>query len=79
MRPEIEQFAEEMEEFMQKHGAEKGDSWKLMPLHDLVNGLLREVDEFHYAESNYDAMKECVDIANFCMMLWHRYKQEASK
>lgn len=77
MMQEIIEFGEKMEETMKKNENKKGDSYKIIPLHELENGLLHEVEEWRYSENIYDAMQECIDIANYCMMLFHRYKQEA--
>ena len=76
VRKEIKEFAEEMERVMQEHDAEKGDSWKKRPSYFLIKVLLGKVEEFHYTESNYKAREEVVDIANYCMMLFHRYKED---
>jgi len=81
-RREIQEFAEAMEEVMQKHDAEKGDSWKSMPLHTLEHLLLSEVREWnasrlrHIDGENHPKEKEVIDIANIAMMLWHRYRKE---
>ena len=78
MRPEVEQFAEEMEEVMQKHDAEKGDSWKSMPIKDLEEILEGVIEDYRYAGDYWEEMEELIDIANVAMMLWHRYKQEVN-
>jgi len=81
MRKEIKEFAEEMERVMQEHDAKKGDSWKEMSLHTLEHLLMNEVKEWnasrlgHIDGGNHSKEKELVDIANICMMLWHRYKR----
>ena len=82
MRKKIKDFAEAMEEVMQKHDAEKRNSWKSMQLHTLEHLLLSEVREWnanrlgHIDGVNHPKEKEVIDIANIAMMLWYRYKNE---
>jgi len=79
MRPEIEQFAEEMEKVMLRHDAEKGDSWKELPIEHLEAGLNNEVDELNLSSDYWGEMQECIDIANYAMMLFHRCRREVEK
>jgi len=68
IRPEILRFADIMEVVMSKNDSEKGDSWKRLPHDELQAMLLKEVEE-----SNVDnaKIKEWIDIANFCMMIYN--------
>lgn len=77
LRPEIIEFAKEMERVMQKHDKSKGDSWKRMEILDLENMLLEEFEEqkLGFAMSG-KSDNENIDIANFCMMLWQRTKKK---
>ena len=73
MREEIEEFAEEMEKVMQKHDRYKKDSWKTCKLDYLEKKLVEEYKEWKDGTKGIPAMDELVDIANVCMMLYHRY------
>jgi predicted house-cleaning noncanonical NTP pyrophosphatase (MazG superfamily) len=66
MRDEIKEFTEEMERIMSKHDEKKGDSWKVMTIYQLENKLEEEYIEYMGKED------ELVDLANICMMLYHR-------
>lgn len=79
-REELIDFADAMERELQRHDPTKGDSWKTMGL-----GVLTEIMQQTYskwtdswASTNGGDTKierdELVDMANLCMMLWHRVK-----
>jgi len=68
MRPEIELFAQAMENTMKKHDKKKGDSWKTEDVDWLRAKLVEEFEEYF---DTFDK-KELVDIANMCMMLYNR-------
>lgn len=68
MRKEILEFAEKMEEKMQKHDAEKGDSWKVLHPSFLEVELDRVIREYR----NTEKPDKLISIANFCMMLYRR-------
>ena len=68
MRPEIELFAQAMENTMKKHDKKKGDSWKTCDILFLEDKLIKEVEEYLDSRDK----KELVDIANMCMMLYNR-------
>ncbi len=76
LRPEVLGFAQEMEKTLRANDAEKGDSWKTMPMYKLHECLNNEADEYWAAETEEDSAKECVDSANILMMLYHRHKGE---
>lgn len=74
IRPEIMEFAQEMELVMRKHDTEKGDSWKNIHVDYLKLKLQEE-----YGEASVDTNKdplEYVDLANVSMMIYHRYKHK---
>lgn len=74
MRKEVIEFAEEMERVLQKHDTKKGDSWKALPLYSLQKKLMEEYKEAIGRETP----SEFVDVANVCLMLWHRTKTSTS-
>lgn len=72
IRPEIAEFAQDMELVMRKHDKLKMDTWKTMHVDYLKLKLQEE-----YAEATISENKEhleYVDMANVAMMLYHRYK-----
>ena len=73
MREEIKEFAEEMEKVMQKHDRYKKDSWKTCNLEYLEKKLVEEYKEWKDGNVLCPLKNEVVDIANVCMMLFHRY------
>jgi len=79
MRPEVIEFAEEMEGVLKENDF-KG-SWMDIPIQYLEFRLVEEVGEyFHFAAEraevgimdNKKAKKELIDIANFCLMVHSR-------
>ena len=73
MRSEVEKFAEAMEEVLQKHDPDKGDSWVELPLPYLENKLVEEIGELRDAIGINVRKHEMLDVANIMMMLWNRY------
>ena len=69
MRKELEQFAKAMELKLCEKDPEYGDSWKTMPVGELLDRLRMEIEEFHF---NPEDKSELIDIANVCMMIWYR-------
>jgi hypothetical protein len=81
LREEIKEFAEEMERIMKENDEDKGDSWRDCSVEFLINKLWEEIEEFKHIVSPHiiyekDNLpeKELTDIANVCMMLFHRLK-----
>ena len=69
------QFILAMEDKLNKKQDEYGDSWKKMPLPELVQRLRDEYKEFHpLGTTGKPEMEELIDIANICMMLYARIK-----
>jgi len=79
IRKEIMEFAKEMERIMQQNDSKKGDSWKHMNIVALEIKLDEEIAEWkevrHKLQNIDKKMKELIDMANVCMMLWHRLKE----
>jgi NTP pyrophosphatase (non-canonical NTP hydrolase) len=77
IRPEILQFAQQMELIMRKHDGNKGDSWKTCNVKFLISKLDEEYYEFfretaHKSGISESCAGELVDVANVAMMLWNR-------
>lgn len=78
-RPEVQQFALDMERVLQMNEHKGG--WQSCPPAYLFRRLLEEVAEV--AEwvtqqgglDSLDFRHECVDVANFAMMLWDNSKR----
>jgi hypothetical protein len=83
MDENIESFAKEMDKVYSFHKPKKGESWKDCTIKFLQDKLVEEHLEWLKASSgeltglnDKDlSAKELVDIANVCMMLYHRLKQ----
>lgn len=76
IRPEILEFAYAMEEVMEKHDKEKGESWKNIPIDYLKLKLQEEYGEAAQAVQGDE--NELVDIGNVAMMIFHRYKHKVN-
>ena len=74
MREEIKEFAEEMERVMKEHDRYKKDSWKTCNLGYLEKKLVEEYKEWKDGTVLLPAKVEVIDVANICMMLFHRYR-----
>ena len=83
LRDEILEFACAMEDKMAVHDAERGDNWKGMGYDFLLNRLEHEEVEYWISLGNPDFRfgdpDELLDIANFCMMLYHRLNNGGDK
>lgn len=80
MRKEIELFAEAMEEIMQKHDPSEGDSWREMSVDEIIQCAWEHENIIGEAfiEPKLDiglVKHECVDIANFYMMLFNKLSE----
>lgn len=68
LRSELREFADAMEVILRQYDRGKGNSWQTLPLVLLDDKLTEE-----YAECVLKPnLKEYVDLANICMMLWYR-------
>lgn len=73
LREEIALFAIEMEKKMSKRDPERGNDWRYEKIKYFRKRLDDEVDELDDAIKNKtpeEAMDECLDVANFAMMLY---------
>lgn len=75
LRPPVAAFAAAMEEKLSVHDEERGrHGWDDMTTSEILHRLLDEVDELSAANkscwSKLPMMGECVDVANFAMMLY---------
>ena len=77
LRKDVREFAEAMEKTLQKHDPKKGDSWKTLSTHYLWQCLNQEWNEVNTTNLN-NGNREFVDLANVCMMLYHRKKEVKS-
>ena len=64
-------FIEEMRKVLKQHNPTKGNSWREMPEHELIENLMQEVHEF---EIKNDPDHELIDIANSAYLLWAKRK-----
>ena len=71
IRKEIMEFAEVMEKVMRVNDKKKGDSWKTLSLGYLEDKMGEQWDEWFPNPSK----AKTVDVANYCMMLFHRYDE----
>jgi len=67
-----EMFVEAMNEKLKKKQREYGDSWRRMPLNELIIRFRQEVGEFLLDQGNKN---ECVDVANMAMFLYIRLRE----
>ena len=67
----FDSFIEEMRKVLKAHNPEKGNSWRELSEHELVDNLLEEVHEF---EIKNDPDHELIDIANSAYLLWAKRK-----
>lgn len=77
MRPSLKLFADDMERKLQKNDHKTG--WLTLPVEALLRKLEIELEELKVAvqfEGDVDAMDECVDVANFAMMLYDRIRMD---
>lgn len=81
MRNEIKEFAMSMEKKLVEKDERYGDSWKEMPMSELRGRLQEEYKEWtdgliinlgtYVSDAEAEAI-ELIDIANVCMMMFHR-------
>jgi hypothetical protein len=76
VRPVLADFAVLMEAKLQKN--DHKTSWTNLPVEALFRMLTLEIEEFKVAHEFLgpdEAMKELVDVANYCMILHDRLKK----
>ena len=74
----LKQFTKSMKLKLDLNQQKKGDSWVDCALCYLMDALDEEIQEYREEvnkEKYCKCAEELVDIANFCMMLHHRYMQ----
>lgn len=77
-RIEIFLFANEMEKIMAENDKVRGDSWKTMRVEDLIQLQFMQVNRFEKQteiisiEDHKKMRKNLLNMANYCMILWHR-------
>ena len=69
----LSEFVIQMEDTLQKHSGEKGDSWNDCDMQFLIDKLEEEIKEYRDETKPLAKAEELVDVANMCMMLYHRY------
>lgn len=79
IRREILDFARQMELKMREHDADRGDSYKVSAIGNLMFALDKEVHELRHAlfgSKGEAAIKEAADVANFAMMIAWQCKEK---
>lgn len=69
----LAEFIEKMQLVLDEHQEEKGNSWNDCNLQFLLDKLDEEIKEFKEELKPLAKAQELVDVANMCMMLYHRY------
>jgi len=69
----LTEFVKKMKSTLDIHQEEKGDSWVNCDIEYLEKKLMDEIGEYEIAERPLHKAEELVDIANMCMMLFHRH------
>ena len=73
IRIEVECFAEAMEERLREN--DHKDHWSNYTPLQMFELLRGEVEELAWAFTSEEKASECVDIANFAMMIWDLLEQ----
>lgn len=72
--PSLRRFMEEMDKKLQINSHKK--HWRESPIKELLCSLHEEVCELHMEIKSHDPLEvqgikaECLDVANFAMMIW---------
>jgi len=69
----LKQFVEQMKLKLDTNQKKKGDSWVTCDVKFLEEKLRGEITEYYEEEGSMKSAQELVDIANVCMMLYHRH------
>ena len=67
----LDEFINEMRKVIKRHDLEKGERWKTESRSVLIDNLYEEIHEFEIKD---EPMKELIDIANSCYILWAKSK-----
>lgn len=86
IRPEIRQFAVQMDLKMSNHDNDYTDSWKTLPLEDqdsrtflfnrLIGEMLELLSAIHENKPSGEVTKEAADMANILMFIAYNYKKQ---
>jgi len=76
----VEEFSKEMLKRLLEKREKYGDSWLNVPMNQLRRRVIDEVTEwvteaFKPDYNKEDEMKELIDIANQCLLLYYRLKE----
>lgn len=81
LRPELREFALQMECVLKANDGQKGDSWKDpdWSLRSIRSRLTEELDEFDREfidkKGEDGNLREIVDVANFCFFMWWHLRE----
>ena len=75
----FKEFIVEMKLKLDQNQEKKGDSWVTCDIEFLQGKLREEIHEYYNVEGSMIGARELVDIANMCMMLFIRYREEWAK
>lgn len=75
----LESFVEQMKLKLNINQEKKGDSWVTCDIKFMEDKLMEEINEYYAEKGDMKRAKELVDIANICMMLYHRHMKAWAK
>ena len=76
MHDALYHFCDQMELVLDEHYPKKGETWQTNTIGQLEERLIEEFDEWKKSNSPLQSAEELIDVANFCMFLYHRYVDE---
>lgn len=69
----FDSFTMKMRNVLEENEKQKGNSWASCDLQFLLDKLDEEIKEFKDESKPLAKAEELADVANICMMLYHRY------
>lgn len=69
----LKEFYCHMKLVLDEHQDRKGDSWTADEVQWLEQRLEKEMEEFRRESNPLKKAQELVDVANFCMFIYHKY------
>jgi hypothetical protein len=69
----LDEFVMKMRNVLDENEERKGNSWAYCDLQFLLDKLDEEIKEFKDEPKPLAKAEELADVANICMMLYHRY------
>jgi len=75
----LKEFFEQMKLKLGLNQERKGDSWVTCDIRFPKGKLREEIAEYYGEEGSMKSAQELVDIANVCMMLYHRHAEAWEK